>query len=104
MRRLLWYGNSSGSDRKPNSSDNPVCLSVQSYGTYCQQPQGPVFVFNAKLRRVHFPIGYGSDTMNSCIVIILAVAISQKRATLVEEYIDAIHEHTVSPLSGSGGW
>jgi hypothetical protein len=21
----------------PNSSDNPVCLSVQSYGTYCQQ-------------------------------------------------------------------
>jgi hypothetical protein len=20
----------------PNSSDNPVCLSVQSYGTYCQ--------------------------------------------------------------------
>jgi hypothetical protein len=38
MRRLLWYGNSSGSDRNPNSSDNPVCLSVQSYGTYCQQP------------------------------------------------------------------
>jgi hypothetical protein len=37
MRRLLWYGNSSGSDRNPNSSDNPVCLSVQSYGTYCQQ-------------------------------------------------------------------
>jgi hypothetical protein len=36
MRRLLWYGNSSGSDRNPNSSDNPVCLSVQSYGTYCQ--------------------------------------------------------------------
>jgi hypothetical protein len=39
MRRLLWYGNSSGSDRNPNSSDNPVCLSVQSYGTYCQHPQ-----------------------------------------------------------------
>jgi hypothetical protein len=37
MRRLLWYGNSSGSDCNPNSSDNPVCLSVQSYGTYCQQ-------------------------------------------------------------------
>jgi hypothetical protein len=39
MRRLLWYGNSSGSDRNPNSSDNPVCLSVQSYGTYCQEAQ-----------------------------------------------------------------
>jgi hypothetical protein len=26
-----------GSDRNPNSSDNPVCLSVQSYGTYYQQ-------------------------------------------------------------------
>jgi hypothetical protein len=37
MRRLLWYGNSLGSDRNPNSWDNPVCLSVQSYGTYCQQ-------------------------------------------------------------------
>jgi hypothetical protein len=37
MRRLLWYGNSSGSDRNPNNSDNPVCLSIQSYGTYCQQ-------------------------------------------------------------------
>jgi hypothetical protein len=37
MKRLLWYGNSSGSDRNPNSSDDPVCLSVQSYGTYCQQ-------------------------------------------------------------------
>jgi hypothetical protein len=36
MRRLLWYGNSSGWDRNPNSSDNPVCLSVQLYGTYCQ--------------------------------------------------------------------
>jgi uncharacterized membrane protein YgcG len=30
MRRLLWYGNSLGSDRNPNSSDNPVCLSVRS--------------------------------------------------------------------------
>jgi hypothetical protein len=30
MRRLLWYGNSSGSDCNPNSSDNPVCLSVRS--------------------------------------------------------------------------
>jgi hypothetical protein len=39
MRRLLWYGNSSGSDCNPNSSDNPVCLSVQSYGTYCQHLQ-----------------------------------------------------------------
>jgi hypothetical protein len=28
--------------------------------------------------------------------------ISQKLATLVKEYIDAIHEDTVSPLSGSG--
>jgi hypothetical protein len=36
MRRLLWYGNSSGSDRNPNSLDNPVYLSFQSYGTYCQ--------------------------------------------------------------------
>jgi hypothetical protein len=27
MRRLLWYGNGSGN---PNSSDNPVCLSVHS--------------------------------------------------------------------------
>jgi hypothetical protein len=39
MRRLLWYGNSSGSDRNPNSSDNHVCLSVQSYGTYCQHTE-----------------------------------------------------------------
>jgi hypothetical protein len=37
MRRLLWYGNSSGSDRNPNSSDNHLYLSVQLYGTYCQQ-------------------------------------------------------------------
>jgi hypothetical protein len=36
MRRLLWYGNSLGSNRNPNSLDNPVCLSVQLYGTYCQ--------------------------------------------------------------------
>jgi hypothetical protein len=28
MGRILWYGNSSASDRNPNSSDNPVCLSV----------------------------------------------------------------------------
>jgi hypothetical protein len=26
-----WFG-----PGNPNSSDNPVCLSVQSYGTYCQ--------------------------------------------------------------------
>jgi hypothetical protein len=36
MRRLLWYDNSSGSDRNPKSLDNPVCLSVQSYGTCFQ--------------------------------------------------------------------
>jgi hypothetical protein len=34
--KLLWYGNSPGSDRNPNSSEKPVRLSVQSYGTYCQ--------------------------------------------------------------------
>jgi hypothetical protein len=27
--------------RNPNSSDNPVCLSVQSYGTYCQHTASP---------------------------------------------------------------
>jgi hypothetical protein len=55
MRRLLWYGNSSGSDRNPNSSDNPVCLSVQSYGTYCQQVktlESKIELVNLKLEGV----------------------------------------------------
>jgi hypothetical protein len=38
---LWWYGNSLGLDRNPNSSDNPVCMSVQSYGKYCHQQYVP---------------------------------------------------------------
>jgi hypothetical protein len=55
MRRLLWYGNSSGSDRNPNSLDNPVGLSVQSYGTYCQQVktlESKIELVNLKLEGV----------------------------------------------------
>jgi hypothetical protein len=57
MRRLLWYGNSSGSDRNPNSPDNPVCLSVQSYGTYCQHHasfRSWIIVYNLHLAEFNF--------------------------------------------------
>jgi hypothetical protein len=55
MRRLLWYGNSSGSDRNPNSSDNPVCLSVQLYGTYCQQKSPFVMKkYETELKQYYF--------------------------------------------------
>jgi hypothetical protein len=62
MRRLLWHGNSSGSDRDPNSSDNPVCLSVQSYGLYCQHYASTTHIFLkflAKFRHILPPI-YGT--------------------------------------------
>jgi hypothetical protein len=67
-----------------------------------RNPQGPVSVFNATFRRVYFPIDCGWDTMTSCIVIISAVVISQKRETLVNEYTEAIHEDTVTPLLRPG--
>jgi hypothetical protein len=40
----------------PNSLDNPVCLSVQSYGTYCQQ--GVECIFNSGIFNVHDGNGF----------------------------------------------
>jgi hypothetical protein len=67
-------------------------------GRRVRNPHGPGSVSKAKCSRVEdFPIAWDWDTIISCTVIIWAVVISQIHGTLVEEYIESIHEDTISP-------